>query len=219
MLVTRSWLSAVVTSIITASFALPARGQPSSAAPDKAAAQLAEIVGRVETLNVPVVGITFQIEYHHVVNGRVADVGSDWPTFLRNAQALIDRRFPPVKHDAPATQPEGDHHHDDPGKMPDEKKPKLDGSWKSTLPDDNHTHSTVLTMNIKGNTYEFTMSFIAKYDGQKHGNTDRGTISGPDGGPYTLTSQAGTGVITLSADGQTFVSSGGGVNQTFRRVK
>ncbi len=60
MRVTRSWLSAVVTSVITVALVSRAYGQPPSAAPDDAAAQVVEIVGRVETLDSLVVGITFQ---------------------------------------------------------------------------------------------------------------------------------------------------------------
>ncbi len=48
----------------------------------------------------------FLISYNNSVNDRIApDIGRGWPAFLRNAQALIDRRFPPVKPVAPAAAP------------------------------------------------------------------------------------------------------------------
>lgn len=154
----------------------------------------------------------FLIEFGHNISGRVVhDVGRDWPTVLRNAQQLIDRRFPAVP--TGAANPSG---RSDPGGKPH----AMDGIWESaTL----NGISLQIGLTVQGDTIRMAMNpngesrtaGIPTFEGTVSG--DASTLSGslPVPGPNGEASTPFT--MTLSEDRQSLTITGAGATQIWRR--
>ncbi len=154
----------------------------------------------------------FLIEYGHNVSGRVVhDVGRDWPTVLRHAQQLIDRRFPAVSADdtnlADTT-------------IAGEESHAVDGIWEAEVP---NGIALQFKMTVRGNTVQMAMNpngesriaGLPTIEGKISGSDSRfsGALStpGPNGEstvPFTM---------TLSSDRKSMTVTTAGNAQTWRR--